>query len=175
MNRYYEEATTETFYLESASILFGNNRRSQFRVDVKAQPVSSEKKKRKRENIAVNTPLSDLQLHVRTTPWSTATEFTELLFSREQLCSGLVAVHSLPGEGEGEERFEKNDWDVIAFGNLFELVFALEIYGEETVMLLYIFFFLFLRIPRISIYGEIYGFRVVPTFCIFIRAKVIVE
>lgn len=78
----------------------------------------------------------------------------------------------LPARGEGEERFEKNDWDVIAFGNLFKLVFALEIYGEETVMLLYIFFFLFLRIPRISIYGEIYGFRVVPTFCIFIRAKV---
>lgn len=81
----------------------------------------------------------------------------------------------LPAGGEGEERFEKNDWDVIAFGNLFELVFALEIYGEETVMLLYIFFFLFLRIPRISIYGKIYGFRVAPTFCIFIRAKVIVE
>lgn len=31
VTRYYEEATTETFYLESASILFGNNRRSQFR------------------------------------------------------------------------------------------------------------------------------------------------
>lgn len=87
----------------------------------------------------------------------------------------LAWLRSTPCRGEGEERFEKNDWDVIAFGNLFELVFALEIYGEETVMLLYIFFFLFLRISRISIYGEIYGFRVVPTFCIFIRAKVIVE
>lgn len=31
VTRYYEEATTETFYLESSSILFGNNRRSQFR------------------------------------------------------------------------------------------------------------------------------------------------
>lgn len=118
MNRYYEEATTETFYLESASILFGNNRRSQFRVDVKAQPVSSKKKKKKkREHRRQHAALR----------FTTACPYNSMVHGyriyRIAFFSGATlfwpGCGPLPAGGEGEERFEKNDWDVIAFGNLY--------------------------------------------------------
>lgn len=140
---------TRTFYLESASILFDNNRRSQFRAGRGGATRFEYKKKKKeekeRENTAVNTPLSDLQLHVRTT--ARLPNLPNCFFLWEQLCS-WPGCGPLPARFR-EQRFEKNDWDVIAFGNLFESVFAREIYGGETVML---HFFFFLRIlPRISI------------------------
>lgn len=155
---------TRTFYLESASILFDNNRRSQFRAGrggaTRFEYKKKKKEKKEGENTVVNTPLSDLQLHVRTT--ARLPNLPNCFFLWEQLCS-WPGCGPLPARFR-EQRFEKNDWDVIAFGNLFESVFAREIYGGETVML---HFFFFLRIlPRISI--EIYGFRVVASNCIFI-------
>lgn len=91
---------TRTFYLESASILFDNNRRSQFRAGRGGATRFEYKKKKKeekeRENTAVNTPLSDLQLSVQLHGYRI---YRIAFFSGSNFVLGLVAVRSPPGSG----------------------------------------------------------------------------
>lgn len=91
---------TRTFYLESASILFDNNRRSQFRAGrggaTRFEYKKKKKEKKEGENTVVNTPLSDLQLSVQLHGYRI---YRIAFFSGSNFVLGLVAVRSPPGSG----------------------------------------------------------------------------